>query len=56
MLAKINPDNLPGINENLEKLGIKLSQFISDPGVFLSFFGDPEKSKLLVNLQKLLPK
>ena len=55
-MGKINPDNLPEIMENLDGLGIQLSQFISDTTLIFKFFGDPEKRDLLVNLQRLLPK
>ena len=55
VLMKINVDNLPGISYNLDLLGIELSDMILDPGIIFEFFGDEEKTKILTDLQKLLP-
>ena len=56
VLGKIKLENLPAISANLGQLGLQLSDFIVNPGVFFAFLGDPSKSKLLVELQGLLPR
>ncbi len=56
VLGKIKLENLPAIARNLAQLGLKLSDLIANPGVFLAFLGDPTKSALLVELQSLLPR
>jgi len=56
VLSKIDPDNLGPITQSLDNLGIGLSDFITNPALFFKFFGDPEKSKILITLQNLLPK
>ena len=54
-LAKIDPKNMAVMEELLGKLNITLASLIIDPTIFLSFLGDPEKGKVLVELQKYLP-
>ena len=54
-LAKIDPNNMGKLEELLGQLNITLATLIVDPTVFLSFLGDPEKGKILVELQKYLP-
>ena len=56
VLKKINVTNLPLIVENLNLLGIQLTDFITNPGIFFEFLGDPEKSAILVELQSFLPR
>jgi hypothetical protein len=56
VLMKINFDNLPEITRLLDLLGIQLTDLITNPGIFFEFFGDEEKSAILVELQGLLPK
>lgn len=53
--AKINADNIPEIDRLLGKLNVTLASFIIDPTIFLQFFGDPEKGKILLEVQQLLP-
>ena len=55
VLMKINVTNLPAIVEKLDMLGIQLTDFITNPGIFFEFLGDPVKSAILVDLQTLLP-
>ena len=54
-LAKIDTDNMEKMEELLGQLNITLASLIVDPTIFLSFLGDPEKGKILVELQKYLP-
>ena len=54
-LAKIDPNNMGKLEELLGQLNITLATLIVDPAIFLSFLGDPEKGKILVELQKYLP-
>ena len=54
-LAKIDVDNMAKMEELLGKLNITLATLIVDPTIFLSFLGDPEKGKVLVELQQYLP-
>ena len=54
-LAKIDTDNMAKMEELLGKLNITLATLIVDPTIFLSFLGDPEKGKVLVELQQYLP-
>ena len=56
VLKKINVTNLPLIMEKLGVLEIQLTDFITNPGIFFEFLGDPEKSAILVELQTLLPR
>lgn len=56
VVGKIDFDNMPAISEKLDLLGIELTDLITNPGIFFEFFGDPEKSAILVDLQALLPK
>ena len=56
VLNKINFDNMPEISRLLDLLGIQLTDLITNPGIFFEFFGDEEKSAILVELQSLLPK
>ena len=56
VLMKINFENLPEISRLLDLLGIQLTDLITNPGIFFEFFGDEEKSAILVELQTLLPK
>ena len=53
--AKINPKNVPEIERLLGTLKLKLANFISDPSIFIQFFGDPAKGAILLEVQKLLP-
>ncbi len=53
--AKINPKNVPEIERLLGTLNLKLANFISDPSIFIQFFGDPAKGAILLEVQKLLP-
>ena len=54
-LAKIDTKNMAKMEELLGQLNITLASLIVDPTIFLSFLGDPEKGKILVELQKYLP-
>lgn len=56
VLLKIKVENLPLIVEKLEKLGIGIGDFITKPELLFSFFGDEEKTAILIELQDLLPK
>lgn len=56
VLGKIKPESLPAIAQKLGQLGLQLSDFIVNPGVFFAFLDDPTKSALLVELQGLLPR
>lgn len=53
--AKIDQDNLPQIDKLLGKLNVTLATFIMDPGILFTFFGDPEKAKIMMEVQQLLP-
>ena len=53
--GKINPQNVPEIERLLGTLNLKLTNFISDPSIFIQFFGDPAKASILLEVQKLLP-
>lgn len=55
VLMKIDVNNLPAIVAKLDQLEIKLTDFITNPGIFFDFLGDEEKSAILVDLQGLLP-
>ena len=46
---------MPQIDELLGKLNVTLATFIMDPAILFSFFGDPEKAKIMGQVQKLLP-
>ena len=56
VMMKINLTNMPEIVNKLELLGIQLTDLITNPGIFFEFLGDEEKSKILVDLQSLLPR
>ena len=56
VLTKIKVENLPAISESLDKLGIGIGDFITKPELLFSFFGDEEKTAILIELQDLLPK
>ena len=56
VLKKIKVENLPLIVEKLDKLGIGIGDFITKPELLFSFFGDEEKTAILIELQDLLPK
>ena len=56
VLMKINVTNMPEIVSKLGMLGIQLTDLITNPGIFFEFLGDEEKSKILVDLQGLLPR
>ena len=56
VLNKINFENMPEISRLLDLLGIQLTDLITNPGIFFEFFGDEEKSAILVELPSLLPK
>jgi len=56
VLAKINVDNIPGINEALNELGIDFGQFLGDPAILFKFLGDEDKKATLIKLQTLLPR
>ena len=45
VLMKINVTNLPTIVEKLDMLGIQLTDFITNPGIFFEFLGDPENQQ-----------
>ena len=53
--GKIKPENMPKIDSLLKELNVTLASFISDPGILFTFFGDPEKAKIMMEVQKLLP-
>ena len=53
--GKIQPENMPKIDSLLKELNVTLASFISDPGILFSFFGDPEKAKIMMEVQQLLP-
>ena len=53
--GKIEPENMPKIDSLLKQLNVTLASFISDPGILFKFFGDPEKAKIMMEVQKLLP-
>ena len=54
--GKIKTENIPQINELLGKLNVTLATFILNPvNIFFSTFGDPEKAKIMGQVQKLLP-
>ena len=46
---------MPKIDSLLKELNETLASFISDPGILFSFFGDPEKAKIMMEVQQLLP-
>ena len=46
---------MPEIDRLLGKLNVTLATFIMDPGVLFTFFGDPEKAQVMMEVQKLLP-
>ena len=56
VLLKIKVENLPLIVEKLDELGIGIGDFITKPELLFSFFGDEEKTAILIELQDLLPK
>ena len=56
VLMKIDMTNMPAMVNKLQLLGIQLNDLITNPGIFLEFLGDEEKSKILVDLQSLLPR
>ena len=56
VLKKIKVENLPLIVEKLDELGISIGDFITKPELLFSFFGDEEKTAILIELQDLLPK
>ena len=56
VLGKIKVENLPLIVEKLDKLGVGIGDFITKPELLFSFFGDEEKTAILIELQDLLPK
>lgn len=53
--GKIKPENMPKVDKLLGKLNVTLATFIMDPTVLFSFFGDPEKAQIMMEVQKLLP-
>ena len=56
VLMKIDVNNLPAIVGKLDELGIDLTDFITNPGIFFDFLDDPVKLAVLTDLQDLLPK
>lgn len=46
---------MPQIDELLGKLNVTLVTFIMEPSILFTFFGDPEKAQILIEVQKLLP-
>ena len=56
VLMKIDVNNLPAIVAKLDELGIELTDFITNPGIFFDFLDDPVKLGVLTDLQELLPK
>ena len=46
---------MPEIDRLLGKLNVTLATFIMDPGILFTFFGDPEKAQVMMEVQKLLP-
>ena len=53
--GKIKQENMPQIDELLGKLNVTLVTFIMEPSILFTFFGDPEKAQILIEVQKLLP-
>jgi len=53
--GKIEQENMPEIDRLLGKLNVTLATFIMDPGILFTFFGDPEKAQIMMEVQKLLP-
>ena len=41
VLMKIDMNNLPAIVSNLDELGIELTDFITNPGIFFDFLNNP---------------
>ena len=56
VLKKIDVENIPTIMTKLDELGIDLTDFITNPGIFFEFLDDPVKLALLTEVQELLPK
>ena len=56
VLMKIDMNNLPAIVSKLDKIGIELTDFITNPGIFFNFLDDAVKLGVLTDLQELLPK
>ncbi len=53
--GKIKPQNMPKVDELLSQLNVTLATFIMDPAVLFTFFGDPDKAQIMMQVQKLLP-
>ena len=51
VLMKIDVNNLPAIVSKLDELGIELTDFITNPGIFFDFLDDPVKLGVLTDLQ-----
>ena len=51
VLMKIDVNNLPAIVAKLDELGIELTDFITNPGIFFDFLDDPVKLGVLTDLQ-----
>ena len=40
---------------NLGQLNVTLATFIMEPTILFTFFGDPEKAQIMMEVQQLLP-
>ena len=54
-LAKLTPEIMDQLQGLLAKLEIDLPKILLDPGIFLEFLSDPEKAKILNEVQNILP-
>ena len=49
--GKIEQENMPEIDRLLGKLNVTLATFIMDPGILFTFFGDPEKAQIMMEVE-----
>ena len=49
--GKIEQKNMPEIDRLLGKLNVTLATFIMDPGILFTFFGDPEKAQIMMEVE-----
>ena len=53
---KIDASKLSEILQKIDLLNTHLTEFITSPGIIMEFLGDPKKSEVVIELQKLLPR
>ncbi|TRY78633.1 hypothetical protein TCAL_14430 [Tigriopus californicus] len=54
-LGKINPKNIPIIEEKLKPLNLTLADFVTNPSVLVRFIQKPQLASILIEVQGLLP-